>query len=98
MEIVWTEKADETFDEIADWIEERFTQKEVDTFVLTTYEVLDNIEEFPKSYPMSKTLKRVRKAVIHPHSSLYYRIRKREIELLFFWDNRRNPEDKAQVV
>lgn len=96
MEIVWTEKADETFDEIVSWIEKRFTQKEVDHFVITTYEVLDNIKELPKSYPASKTLKRVRKVVIHPHSSLYYRVQKKEIELLFFWDNRRNPKDKPK--
>lgn len=95
MEIIWSEKADETYDEILDWIEERFTSKEVDDFVITTYEVLDGIEEYPKSYPVSKTLKKVRKAVIHRHSSLYYRVGKEEIELLFFWDNRKNPEDKS---
>ncbi|NVK65230.1 MAG: type II toxin-antitoxin system RelE/ParE family toxin [Flavobacteriales bacterium] len=96
MEIVWTEKADETFDEIVSWIEKRFTQKEVDNFVISTYEVLDNLKELPKSYPASETLKRVRKVVIHPHSSLYYRVQKKKIELLFFWDNRRNPKDKPK--
>lgn len=94
MEITWSEKADETFDEILDWIEDRFTSREVDNFVLTSYGVLDGIKEYPNAYPVSKSLKKVRKAVIHPHSSLYYRVGKKEIELLFFWDNRKNPEDK----
>lgn len=96
MEIIWSQKADETFDAILNSIEEKFTTKEVDNFVLQTYEVIDGIQEFPKLYPVSKKLRKVRKAVIHPHSILYYRIGKKEIQLLFFWDNRKNPEDKSR--
>lgn len=94
MEIVWTEKADESFAEIINSIGKRFTSKEVDKFVIQTYEVLKGIQEFPKLYPESKQLRKARKAVIHPHSTVYYQISRKEIQLLFFWDNRRNPVDK----
>lgn len=95
MEIVWSEKADESFDEILVWIEERFSSKEVDRFVIETYEVLNGIKNYPSAYPKSKKLKNVRKAVIHPHTTLFYRVQNKSIELLFFWENRRNPSDRS---
>lgn len=39
MLIVWTDKADETFDQINAYILAKFSQKEVDDFVLKSYEV-----------------------------------------------------------
>ncbi|WP_341903775.1 type II toxin-antitoxin system RelE/ParE family toxin [Fluviicola taffensis] len=95
MQIVWTDKADETFDQINAYILKKFTQKEVDDFVLKTYEVLKVIKSHPKLYPLSKIkkYKSTRKAVIHPHSTLYYRIsNKTTITLVTFWDNRKNPK------
>lgn len=92
MEIHWTQKAEKTFDDILVSIGERFTTKEVDSFVLKTYEVINGIKEFPKLYPVSKKIRNVRKAVIHPHSTLYYQVVRKEIYLLFFWDNRRSLE------
>jgi len=95
MKIVWTDKADETFDQINNSILEKFTQKEVDDFVLKTYEVLEVIKSHPKLYPISKIRKyrSARKAVIHPHSTLYYRINsKTTVTLITFWDNRNNPK------
>jgi plasmid stabilization system protein ParE len=95
MQIVWTEKADETFDQIVSYIGNNFTQKEIDNFVIQTYEVLSVIKSHPKLYPLSKVrkLKSARKAVIHPHSALYYRINNNSrITLLLFWDNRDNPQ------
>ncbi len=97
MQIVWTDKADDSFDQICAYILEKFTQKEVDDFVLKSYEVLFVIQSHPKLYPVSKVknYKSVRKAVIHPHSTLYYRItNKSTITLVTFWDNRMNPRKK----
>lgn len=94
MEIVWSDQADETFDMISAYILDKFTQKEVDDFVIQTYEVIEVIKSYPKLYPLSKMrkLKSTRKAVIHPHSTLYYRISdKKTITLISFWDNRNNP-------
>lgn len=95
MQIIWTDQADETFDQIIAYIKEKFTQKEVDNFVTELYEVLEVIKSHPKLYPVSKirNYKSVRKAVIHPHSNLYYRISsKTTITLITFWDNRSNPK------
>lgn len=93
MVIVWNKRAETSLDKITDYIREYFSQKEEDIFVLQILEILATIEEFPKAYPETKLFKRARKAVIHPHSTLFYRIEsKKKVRLLLFWDNRNNPK------
>jgi plasmid stabilization system protein ParE len=91
--IIWNRRAETSLDKITDYIGENFSQKEEETFLVLVLETLTAIEEFPKAYPETKTPKGARKAVIHPHSTLFYRIEsKKKIRLLFFWDNRKNPK------
>jgi hypothetical protein len=42
----------------------------------------------------SKKKKNVRKGLISKHNTLYYRVkpRKKELQLLMFWDNRQDPK------
>ncbi len=44
-------------------------------------------------FQASRKKKKVRKALITKHNTLYYRIKpsKTELELITFWDNRQNP-------
>lgn len=94
MEIVWGERAKKSYLKIRKDISKKFTQKEEAQFVLQTFQTIASIQEFPKAFPKSehKKLKSTRKAVIHPHSTLFYRLEsKKRIRLLLFWDNRRNP-------
>lgn len=91
--IVWNKRAENSLDKITDYIGNRFSQCEEDAFVEQVIETLVAIQKFPKSYPETKLLKGARKAVIHPHSTLYYRIESsKRIRLLLFWDNRNNPK------
>ena len=91
--IIWNKRAETSLDKITDYIGENFSQKEEDVFLVQVLEILTAIDEFPMAYPEVKTPKRARKAVIHPHSTLFYRIEsKNKIRLLLFWDNRNNPK------
>ena len=96
MEIFWTPEAKASFDEITTFIERKFSIKEVDQFVFETLRVIDSLENYPELFPESKlrALKSVRKALIHPHRSVFYIYRKNTIVLLLFWDNRRDPKKK----
>ena len=90
--IIWNRRAETSLDKITDYIRENFSQKEEDVFLVRVIEMLIAIEEFPKAYPETKRPKGARKAVIHPHSTLFYRIEsKNKIRLLLFWDNLRKP-------
>ena len=94
MEIYWGERAKKSYLKIREDIRKKFTEQEEAKFVVQVFETIRSIQEFPKAFPKSenKKLKSARKAWIHPHSSLFYRIEsKNRVRLLLFWDNRRNP-------
>lgn len=91
----WTSEAVESLDHILDEIEERFSSRIAEEFLKKVHETLKTVESYPESFPIfrSKKLMHPRKAVIHPHSTVFYRIEKDQmVTLLTFWDNRDNPE------
>jgi len=75
MEFLWTKEAYSSLDRIKKSIRKRFTEKEVENFVVEMVRTLKAIDTFPKSFPASgiKKFKSTRKAVIHPHSTVFYR-------------------------
>ena len=48
------------------------------------------IAEFPQMYPRSNNSPAIRKAVITKQTSLIYRVKRSEIQILHVWDNRRS--------
>jgi plasmid stabilization system protein ParE len=91
MNLVWTKKASASFQQVIGYLEQEFSQKEVDTFITDVYSIIAGIQSFPKMYPQSKQLKKVHKATVSKQCSLFYTQSKDTITLLLFWDNRRNP-------
>ncbi len=90
--IVWSPEAIITFEAIVEYISVNFTNKEVASFINTINRRLLAMSFFPKtSRTLSRTSRR-RKAVIHKRTVLIYTIkeRKKEIELLSFYDTRQN--------
>lgn len=93
MEIKWTPTARLTYLEILEYLSKTWTVKEVEKFISKTEHTIDQITSTPYMFEASRRNKKVRKGFITEHNTLYYRIklRKKEIELLTFWDNRQNP-------
>ncbi len=94
LEIVWTSKASLSFEGNIQYLRENWSDKEIGDFVSETFSVIDQVSKMPEMFPASKS-KKVRKAVITPHTTLFYRIKKKKVELIFFWDNRMNPEKRS---
>ena len=63
-------------------------------FTTEVQKVIEQIEKMPNMFVVSKKYKNVRKGFVTEQNILYYRIkpRKKEIELLVFWDNRQDPK------
>ena len=88
--IKWLPEAELTYALILKYLEENWTSKEVMNFVDRTDKVIESIAERPKLYIYSKK-KGAFRAVVTKQTSLFYRIKSDEIELLIFWDNRQDP-------
>jgi plasmid stabilization system protein ParE len=94
MKVRWTTTAKHSYFNILDYLEESWPIREVNSFIEEVDKFLDQISRHPKMFQESSKKRHVRKGYITKDNSLYYRYssRKKEIELLVFWDNRQNPE------
>lgn len=90
-EIVFSKKANETFDLIQLQLLERWGAPSVIKFEQRTMLVLETISNLPFIYQSIKIDSDVRKAIIHKNCSVFYRISGQIIVILFFWDNRQDP-------
>ena len=96
MKIIWTLRALKTYFKVSDYLQEAWGDTIVRNFALEVEKVINEIQVHPKMFEASKRYKNVRKGLITEHNTLFYRIkpRKKEIELLIFWDNRQDDKNR----
>ncbi len=92
-EIKWTSEAEERFTEIIEYLEENWTENEIEKFITATNKVLNYIADHPVMFRRSKK-KNIHEALISDKHLLIYRVKPGHIELITFWDNRQNPNRK----
>ncbi|MCF8244388.1 MAG: type II toxin-antitoxin system RelE/ParE family toxin [Saprospiraceae bacterium] len=84
-------KADEELDGILTYLEANFSVTAAANCLDVIEKICWDVAAFPFAFPAYKR-KSVRKAVVNKHLSMYYQVRKDTIEVLSFWDNRRDVE------
>jgi len=89
--VYWAPTAKKSYVQILKHIQERWTEKELIVFINRTEEVISHMSNNPLLYPYSQQHD-VHKCVIMPQVSLFYRRKLDVVQLLLFWDNRRNPK------
>jgi plasmid stabilization system protein ParE len=89
--VKWSPEAERTYNIILDYLIEKWTERELQNFIKRTNQVVNFIAHNPREYIFSKK-KNAYRAVITKHVSLYYRVEQQTLELLLFWDNRKDPE------
>lgn len=91
--IIWSPIAKTSYIEILDFLDENWTMKEIKSFITRTERLLKLISNNPNLFQYSKDSDTFR-CVIVPHVSLFYTLRNQNIELLTFWDNRKDPKKR----
>jgi plasmid stabilization system protein ParE len=79
--------------EIVSYLNNKFTEKEVNNF----YQILANFENIIISYPTlysQSKVKKIRRAVLSSELSVYYQIRKNKISIIAILDNRTDLNSK----
>jgi hypothetical protein len=89
-EVVFSERANETFYLIQSQLLARWGYATVLKFEYRTIKVIEIIAQVPFIYQSIETNSEVRKAFIHKNCSLFYRVSGQKIVILFFWDNRQD--------
>ncbi len=78
--------------EIIAYLKENWSDETANKFIKKFREKIIQITEYPNSCPQSHELEGLFKLVIEKHTSLYYRINNRDIEIITVIDNRQNPK------
>lgn len=89
--ITWSPASKDEYANLLQYVETNFGLDAALELLDITDQVIDNISQHPKMYPASEKAPTIRKAVLTKQTSLFYRISNHDIQLLHFWDNRRNP-------
>lgn len=89
MRIVWTKTSELTLDEIVDYIRNEFGEFVAKKYYLDVLETVDDIKINPELFPIYQEKTETRKAVINKKTILYYTIHLENINLLAFYDVRK---------
>lgn len=89
----WSDNAIADLDSIIDYLDRKWTEREVRTFSKALFKRIELIQSRPFLFPSSIHLPIVRRSVLNKQVSIHYSVdeQTRRIELLAIWDNRRDP-------
>jgi plasmid stabilization system protein ParE len=97
LEIFWTEEAKDNLKSIIEYLETKWTEKEIRKFSKKLEEQLSLISLTPYIYKQSQRLYGTRECLITKHNSLFYISNNTIIYILSIWDNRQNPSKNKSL-
>lgn len=91
LEVVWSDEANEGLDEIIQYLEEKWTEKEIRNFFVRLEKCLENIKQAPHRQ-MDSIRKPWTKEYQHsPRTTIFYTFDERVINILRVWSNPKDP-------
>lgn len=88
--IFWTNEALDNLDEILDYLNFRWTEREVNNFLNRLSKQINLIEQNPKLFPISQYNPRLRKAVLSKQTTIFYEMSGQVIYLVYLFNNKRD--------
>lgn len=90
-EIFWTEESLRNLDDIIEYLNLTWTEREVASFKLKLFKQLEIISKNPYLFPASQNNLDLRKAVLSKQTTILYQIEKRHIFIIYLFDTRQDP-------
>ncbi len=97
MKVVWTSRAELSYLDEIEFILGKWNINEVQKFVDLVEDKISSLKEQPNIGKPS-SYKSFRKLKISKQTSLFYMLLENEIELSFFWNNRKNPIELSKYL
>jgi plasmid stabilization system protein ParE len=92
-EIFWTDLALEELRATFEYLEDQFSEKEIQRLAREIERITKLISQNPNLFTLSDIMK-VRKVVILRFNSMYYRVEGNQVQILSFFSNRQNPKTR----
>lgn len=77
---------------LLEYLEKEWGTKVKEEFLQILIHDFKLIEKYPKSKIQSKSKKQLFKSIVTKHTSYFYRIKRKDIEVITVIDNRQNPK------
>ena len=92
--IKWTDNAKFNFNNIILYLQNKWTEREITKFISRTHQVLETLKRYPEMCRPSQKRKNVRIAILDKHTQMIYHFkpRKKQLEILLFWNFKQNPD------
>ncbi len=90
--IFWSEESLNNLEGILDYLNHKWTEKEVVNFKWKLSSQLDIISKFPNLFPASQINPNLRKAVLSRQTTLFYQVHNKKIYIVYLFDTRQNPD------
>jgi plasmid stabilization system protein ParE len=91
LHIVISERAEKNLEKIITYLQSEWSEGVKQKFISKLIKTINQIANTPSMYPESEIKKNVRKCVVTKHTVLFYRVNKKEIEIITIQDTRQNP-------
>lgn len=85
--IFWTEESIRNLEEIIHYLENNWTQRELENFKLKLTRQIKLITQNPKMFPTSNFQSRLRKAVLSKQTTIFYEVKTSVIYLAYIFVN-----------
>ena len=89
--LIWSDEALNNLKGIIDYLENRWTKREIKKFIQLLDKQLKLIADNPFLFAESDKSNGLRKSVLSRQTTIYYRVTNYEIRIITLFDNRKNP-------
>jgi len=99
-EIEWTSEAKRNLNSIFDYLENSWSEREISNFAKKMESDLKIISKHPATFPYFDKDKNVRRCVLTPQTTIYYREIPSEnrVVIITLFDNRQNPDNLNLIL
>jgi plasmid stabilization system protein ParE len=91
-QIVWSPLAEQDFENILEYLAENWDNSVTNQLIDLTEEVVGQISNNPRQYPLIFKKEKIRKCVLTKHNTLFYRDNKSQVDILRIYDTRQDPK------
>lgn len=83
---------------VFEYLEENWSKKVKDDFIKKLDKTKELISKFPESFPESSSFPGLFKCNVTRHNTLFYRVKKNDIEIVTIFDQRQHPKKLKKEI
>jgi plasmid stabilization system protein ParE len=92
LEVEWSDTAKLQLDNIINYLEENWTQREIRNFFKSLEKGIETISKAPKQHKSSLRKEGTFEFQLSSHITLFYTFDKQKVNILLLWSNRMDPK------